>query len=149
MGQTRAQWGGQTGEGGDQHQAQQVDVTGARLRQGGDTPAGNDETHRPGKGDDQADGRRRTLGLGYLYMGRWVTGVLCCLLVGAIYMTSAVLLIVPTWLLMNLIMAIDMVILSNKHQKKVDAATLMACPECAEMVKREARVCRYCRAELA
>ncbi len=87
-------------------------------------------------------------GLGYLYMGRWVTGVLCCLLVGAIYMTSAVILIVPTWLLMNLIMAIDMVILSNKHQKKVDAATLMACPECAEMIKREARICRYCRAEV-
>jgi hypothetical protein len=45
-------------------------------------------------------------------------------------------------------MAIDMMILSNKRQKAIAAATTMRCPQCAELIKREAKVCRFCGVDL-
>ena len=57
---------------------------------------------------------------------------------------SGFLLLVPTWLVLNAIMAIDMVILSNKRK----AANTKKCPFCAEVIQREARVCKHCGREV-
>lgn len=87
-------------------------------------------------------------GVGYMYMGKWIVGIFCCLLVVGIYATTGLLYLVPTWLVLNVVMALDMVILFNKHKKDVEQATTMKCPNCAELIKREARVCRFCNTSL-
>ncbi|MHB1236355.1 MAG: hypothetical protein ACYCY7_02220 [Gallionella sp.] len=74
-------------------------------------------------------------GLGYLYMGKWIVGIFACLLIIGIYLTSALFFIVPTWLVMNIIMAIDMLILSNKNKKKVTEENMKKCPACAELIQ--------------
>ncbi|MEX0899813.1 MAG: hypothetical protein WD081_03885 [Gammaproteobacteria bacterium] len=88
-------------------------------------------------------------GVGYMYMGKWIVGIFACLLVVAIIATAGLLLIVPTWLVLNVIMAIDMMLLFNKHKKMVAEATTMKCPSCAETIQREAKVCRFCSAQVA
>lgn len=87
-------------------------------------------------------------GIGYMYMGKWIVGIFACLLVVGIYATTGLLFIVPTWIGLNVIMGIDMVILSNKNKKKIAEATTMKCPNCAEVIQREAKVCRFCNTKL-
>lgn len=55
-------------------------------------------------------------GAGYLYMGRWVVGIIGGALVIAICMQSSSENSFLTWLTANLIMAIDMCLLKSKHQ---------------------------------
>mgnify|MGYP006424190985 CR=1 FL=1 len=57
-------------------------------------------------------------GLGYMYMGKIIVGIGAALLVFMIYLTNVTAYIIPTWLIMNLVMALDMIILQNKEQKK-------------------------------
>ena len=83
-------------------------------------------------------------GIGYMYMGKWVVGIFACLLIVGIFATTGLLVILPTWIGLNLIMAIDMMLLSNKNKKKVAEATTKKCPNCAEIIQREAKVCRFC-----
>ena len=45
-------------------------------------------------------------------------------------------------------MAIDMVILNNKNKAVIAQETTKKCPNCAELIKREAKSCRFCNAEL-
>jgi len=42
------------------------------------------------------------------------------------------------------IMVIDLMILDHKNKNQVALATTRKCPFCAEQIKREAKVCRYC-----
>lgn len=56
-------------------------------------------------------------GLGYMYMGKIIIGIGAALLVTMIYLTNVTAYIIPTWLIMNLVMALDMFILHNKAQK--------------------------------
>lgn len=88
-------------------------------------------------------------GIGYMYMGKWIVGIFASLLVIGILATSAVDLLLIVWLGLNLIMAIDMKLLSNKQKKLVQEATTRKCPKCAEMIKREATVCRFCQSPVS
>jgi hypothetical protein len=89
-------------------------------------------------------------GLGYMYMGKWIIGIAGCLLIMAIswnaFLSGGD--VLTTWLIVNLIMAIDMLILMNKNKAKIIANEMKKCPACAELIKKEAVVCRFCNREV-
>ncbi len=87
-------------------------------------------------------------GAGYMYMGRVIVGIGAMLLVLAMCVTAGLLFIVPTWMGLNVIMAIDMVILFNKNKAAVTADTTRKCPFCAETVQKDAKICRFCQSRL-
>ena len=86
-----------------------------------------------------------TPGVGYMYMGRVVLGFLALLLVTAIYLTTPLITIAITWIAYNAIMAIDMFILGSKRNREMQSFSTKKCPQCAETIQREARICRFCR----
>ncbi|MEI6667533.1 MAG: hypothetical protein WCP29_05190 [Acidobacteriota bacterium] len=55
-------------------------------------------------------------GAGYMYMGRVILGILALLLVLGVLVSTGMALLVPTWLGLNAVMAIDMVILFRKNR---------------------------------
>lgn len=83
-------------------------------------------------------------GLGYIYMGRLIIGILCSFLLLATYFTTPIIKILPVWFSMNIIMVIDMFILGSKRKKEIEKQNTMPCPECAELIKKEAKKCRFC-----
>jgi hypothetical protein len=92
-------------------------------------------------------------GLGYIYMGRVVIGLICCLVIIAIAFNSATRLgidmWVSMWLALNLIMTVDMIILSEKNRKLLMKQKTKMCPHCGEVVHKEATICRFCNRDLS
>ena len=87
-------------------------------------------------------------GLGYMYMGKVIIGIAALLLIICMYLITALFTIIFTWFVMNVIMAIDMLILADKNKKIIEEQTMMKCPSCAELVKKEATICKHCRSSL-
>lgn len=83
-------------------------------------------------------------GLGYMYMGKPIVGPLIGLLMIGALLAGGPFLAIPAWFTINILMAIDMLILSNKNKAKIIAETMKKCPACAELIKKEANVCRFC-----
>lgn len=88
-------------------------------------------------------------GVGYMYLGRVILGLGALLLVAAMTYSAPLLMLIPTWLGMNLVMAIDMVILFNKAKSANSDATTYPCPFCAERIQRAASICRFCKSALS
>ena len=86
-------------------------------------------------------------GLGYMYMGKVIVGIGALLLIVALYFTTALIYLFSTWVVMNAIMAIDMVILGNKRKKDVQDKLMTKCPQCAEMIMKEAKICKHCQSD--
>lgn len=87
-------------------------------------------------------------GLGYMYMGKIIIGMATFLLIVGIYMTMALTGVFSAWLVLNVIMAIDMLILGNKNKKTIEEKTTTNCPQCAELIKKEAKVCKHCQSDV-
>ncbi len=95
-------------------------------------------------------------GAGYMYMGKMIAGVAALVVVSLIFLWPH-LVFVPelqgggekgTWLGLNAIMAIDMWMLSKKNKAAVSAADTRKCPFCAELIKKEAKVCKHCHRDV-
>jgi len=86
-------------------------------------------------------------GVGYMYMGKLFLGIAAFLLILMMLLASP-LIGGAAWFSMNVIMAIDMVILGKKREKQISEGSTMKCPRCAELIKKEAKVCRFCNAPI-
>jgi GYF domain 2 len=88
-------------------------------------------------------------GLGYIYMGKWIAGLIGGLLIIGIYATMGLIFLPMTWITLSAIMALDMAVLSGRNKRKIAERTTMKCPNCAETIQREAKVCRFCTLKIA
>lgn len=94
-------------------------------------------------------------GAGYIYAGRIFLGVVVLLLcIGPIAASLALLDGISegvySWTgLLAIIGAVDGYLTVKKHNAKFDADELIACPHCAEKIQRAAKLCRFCKREVA
>ena len=87
-------------------------------------------------------------GLGYMYMGKVIVGIAALFLIIGIYAMFAFSGVLLTWVMMNIMMAIDMIILGKKNEKLIEDKTMIKYPYCAELIKNAAKICKHCKNEL-
>jgi TM2 domain-containing membrane protein YozV len=92
-------------------------------------------------------------GVGYFYMGRISSGIFAVVLtflLGFMMVISpeSIGIVASFFPGMQIVMIIDMLLLQDKRKKAIETNTLMPCPSCAEMIKKEAKVCRFCSREV-
>lgn len=87
-------------------------------------------------------------GAGYLYMGKWLVGIFAMLLITGILLTTSLSLVLPVWFILNLIMGLDMWILFRKRQTEAIKENMKTCPNCAEQIQKQAKICRFCNNKL-
>lgn len=87
-------------------------------------------------------------GAGYMYIGRVFLGIFTFFAMGTILLLSlaTVVLAVPVWFFCQLIMILDMLLLNRARNKK-NLKLFKKCPRCAEMVMKEANICKHCQHE--
>lgn len=86
-------------------------------------------------------------GAGYLYMGKWLVGIFAMLLITGILLTTSLDLVLPAWFILNLIMGLDMWILFRKRQAAVIQQSMKTCPNCAEQILKQAKICGFCNSK--
>lgn len=88
-------------------------------------------------------------GVGYMYIGRVFLGLICFFIMGTVLLFSmaTVVLAVPVWFFCQFIMAIDMISLNSSRNRK-QLKSMTKCPSCAELVLKEAKVCKHCSRDL-
>jgi hypothetical protein len=84
-------------------------------------------------------------GLGYIYMGRWFLGLIAGALILAIIFSAPAQNVMVVWLVMNLIMLIDMILLQGKNRKRYQTQTTIQCNFCAEPIQKQAKICKHCK----
>lgn len=87
-------------------------------------------------------------GIGYMYMGKIIIGIAAFLLIIGIYTQATMDTFIYSWLGMNVIMALDMVILGKKRETETVNKTMVKCPMCAEWVQKDAKICKHCKSLL-
>lgn len=83
-------------------------------------------------------------GVGYLYYGKWIVGILGCALYVAMFHFSKGLGFIIPWFIMNTVMFLDMFILHGRSKRKAEKASMMRCGSCAESIRKEAKKCKHC-----
>lgn len=87
-------------------------------------------------------------GAGYMYMGKWIVGIFAMLLIVAIVLSVRMDMALSTWVGINIIMAIDMYMLFRKNENKYIENNSKKCPGCAELIQKEAKICRFCNSNV-
>lgn len=84
-------------------------------------------------------------GMGYVYLGRWVLGIaIFALMIIVASSPGGMPLAIPTWIALNVIIVLHMYIISKRIKGQFITENTKTCPACAELIKKEAHVCRFC-----
>lgn len=87
-------------------------------------------------------------GLGYFYLGDAYRGVLAVLVGMLILLSSPIIFVIPVWIGLMAVFSVDMFTLYRKRERQIQAETMKTCPHCAELVLREAVLCKHCGSTL-